>query len=961
MRFTTRAGLWSVVGLTCLGLISFPGCGGGGGGGGDGGELPQFLAMSPSLFFGTVQGGTSNLTPMSNLPAQGVPVPTGGAQTVVAVDLPAGVPGRQDFVQLTFNTLVQASSITSNPPLGTDGIVLLRLQEVPVGSGNIVSTPVPFLLDTAGAADPSNAFPSAGVAPSTLRLYADGDGSVVTPESFVNGNYSLIITQNLRAFGGGPFCAVAAGGGPACVNTYLPHLPFSVGGDQLPFRISSTTPAVPVQNEPTAPLNAEVVLNFNKAVDFVALVGGPNFVTTRDPFISVPRSFAFVNDCNGAGNPQIPPFAGIGNLFVSYLPPGNPMAGGQVEVLPANLGFVLYMPDPLLNPTQVRLRVCDFSNLQPVDTPAALNPTFQNYASNPTLLPIPSSNPALNGALLQLPGTVPVPGSGVGYNPSLFINDIRSAIFDVVVLGGDTTGAGAPFPAVARTPMGMPGMSCYTASNGGARDRSGNVLPVQFWNRFVYQEGQPLARNPQPPDCVFIGRQGGAQRGLAALNTATTMTSAGAGNNQIPPWGGGQVVGATSLSPNPVSNPNILGAPKDIEVGQWILSQTIPGQGANMITAISRGTLAVAGVPDTQNGTAPTSVRIIPCPPPGPGLPPPPQPLGNFVYVVDSESNSVKVFNGYNFQLITSLVGVPSPEGLGISPDLQFLYVSNFNQGTIQQVFANPGVPQFHTIARTIQVGAGPSAISVQPGNEDVFVCNFAGNSFSIVDTSSFMTRVTLSDPSAVGPSDCFITNRMNGMGLTNAYTAFIPNFFSNNVTVYESDSFSVPENSLQGVIKGNRAGFQGPRRGTWNWITYIGGSTEPGCFIANTQGARVDELTMQNFTLSPPPNFPGPAGMRTYRVLKSLDPSSLPGFNGARPTDVCIDNFSGLYNFCANGNNNNKALADPAFGGGIPSVVLVSYPSVGLVASFTFGSGGTFLGSSSVPGCDFMQTYYDQ
>jgi DNA-binding beta-propeller fold protein YncE len=958
----TRSALWAVAGLVALGVMALPGCGGGGGGGG-GGNLPDFLALGTTIFYGTTQAGVTNLTPFQSLPAQGVPVPPGGAQNVPAIVIPGGVAGRQDFIQLSFNTLIDATTIQSNPPSGADGIVLLRVQEVPAGSGNVVSTAVPFLLDSGGLVDPSNAFPSPGVAPTTLRLYADGDGSLVTPESFINGNYTLVITQSLRAFGGGPFCTV--GGGANCVNTYLPAIPFAVGNDTLPFRLATTTPSTPLQNDPSAQLNSEVVLNFNKAVNFVQLVGGPNNVTTRDPFISRPRSLARVADCNPCNNPVPPPIAvyqNIGNLYVSYLPPGNPAAGGALEVLPGTLGYIVYMPDPFLNPTQVRIRFCDISTLQPVDNPGAFNPVYQNYASNPSKLPIPSSNPALGGALLQLPAAVPVPGSLPGYNPALYTADIQSAIFDVVVMSGNFNPAAFPFPQVppnCQTAMGpFPAAPCYMSFNGGATDRSGNALVSDFALRFVFAPGQPLARNPQPPDAVFVGRQGGAQRGVACINTATTTVSAIPGGNfQLPPWAGGQIQGVISMRPNPLANPSILGAPKDLEVGHFIRSLTVPGQGTNVVSVIGRGTVAVAGVPDAQNGGFPTSVGNLVCP----MQPVPVQPLGNFLYVVDSEANAVKVFNGYNFQLITTLVGIPSPEGLGISPDLTFLYVSNFNQGTIQQIFANPGVPQFHTIARTITVGAGPSAISVCPNNEDVFVCNFAGNSFSIVDTATFLTRITLNDAAALGPSDCFITNRMLGMGLTNAYTAFIPNRFSNNVTIYESDSPAVPENSLQGVVKGNQAGFAGPRRGTWNWQTYIGGTTEPGAFIANTTSNRVDELTMQNFTLSPPPNFPGPPGTRTYRILKSLNATGLGAVGNASPSDATIDNFSGIYNFCAFGNNNNKALADPAQGGGIPSVVLVSYPAAGLVVTFTYGSGGIVLSSASVPGCDFLQSYYDQ
>jgi hypothetical protein len=56
----------------------------------------------------------------------------------------------------------------------------------------------------------------------------------------------------------------------------------------------------------------------------------------------------------------------------------------------------------------------------------------------------------------------------------------------------------------------------------------------------------------------------------------------------------------------------------------------------------------------------------------------------------------------------------------------------------------------------------------------------------------------------------------------------------------------------------------------------------------------------------------------------------------------------------------NNKAAADPSVGNGIPSVVLVSYPSAGVVAAFAYDS-PILLGSASIPGCDFMQSYYDQ
>ena len=49
---------------------------------------------------------------------------------------------------------------------------------------------------------------------------------------------------------------------------------------------------------------------------------------------------------------------------MTYNPPTDPITMVP-QTLPANLGFVLYMPDPILNPTQIRVRFVD------IDGPAA--------------------------------------------------------------------------------------------------------------------------------------------------------------------------------------------------------------------------------------------------------------------------------------------------------------------------------------------------------------------------------------------------------------------------------------------------------------------------------------------------------------------------------------------------------------------------------------------------------------
>jgi DNA-binding beta-propeller fold protein YncE len=539
--------------------------------------------------------------------------------------------------------------------------------------------------------------------------------------------------------------------------------------------------------------------------------------------------------------------------------------------------------------------------------------------------------------------------------------DPQSACVDIVVVSdmfADPTGLACSMP-----PMPAGATDRLSTPNPFRFNEPGMVFDYRL--QFCFAAGPALARNPHPPDALFVGTLSN-NKGLAVINQAGTMSdSLGPGtDSSLPAFAGTQPIGTVVLMPNRLQNTSVLGTPSDIEVGHFILNQQAQTVTANNSLA-NPGRLAtnIRGTPDTQNGTTPDGLLgllgIVP--PPFPPL----QPWGNFLYVADSDANEVKVFNGYNFQLLTSLVGVGSPRGLAISPDLEFLYVSNFNQATVTRVFVNPVGALFHTVSTVIPVGSGPTAISVQPGNEDAFVCNFGENSFSLIDTATGLELQRFADPGAVGPSDVFITFRMLGMNLTNAYMAFIVNRFSNNVTIYESDSPAVPENGLTGTVKATRGGFFGPARGTSNWQTFIlvggpggTGSVEPGCYIANTLGDRVDELTLQNFTLSPPPGFPGPAGQRTFRVQKSY--ISAGPVAGAPPSDVSIDTFSGLYNVGALGINNSKGLNDPAAGAGVPTFVIVSYPSLGLVGVWDYRS-PVLRSTASVPGCDILQSYYDQ
>lgn len=479
----------------------------------------------------------------------------------------------------------------------------------------------------------------------------------------------------------------------------------------------------------------------------------------------------------------------------------------------------------------------------------------------------------------------------------------------------------------------------------------------------VTTPGTPrLARNPQSPDLVLVGSADQTLRGVGALNTAGLMSNAmgtAPGTfNPIPVSAGESVVGAATLEPDRLTDSAVLGRVLDMEIGAWLRSATALNTGENVLPNPGRSSTLRPGVPDTQNGTTPAGMMelILPAfvPPPFPPL----QPWGQYVYVADGDAGTVRVLDSFTWTPIATLQGPTSASALGIAPDLSRLYASDAVTGTLHVFDANPLSPNFHNQLTTIQVGLNPIAVTVQPSSEDVFVANFGESTVSVIDTGT-LTEITRFN-TGLGPTDIAVTPRMLGVGLTQAYTAFVTNFWDDSVTIWESDA---PGLGFFGVVT-TITGFSGPRRAVWNWQSYIwtpGIGAKPGAFIVNSTGTTVDELTLYNFTLGICPGFP-PCfpGTRFYSIQRSFDSAGTPAA-GASPTDVAIDPLSGLYSIALTGAVDNKLICDPAFGNGNgPTVLLVAYPSVGVVVLFDYTSTNV-RGTIVVPGCELLHAFYDQ
>ncbi len=162
------------------------------------------------------------------------------------------------------------------------------------------------------------------------------------------------------------------------------------------------------------------------------------------------------------------------------------------------------------------------------------------------------------------------------------------------------------------------------------------------------------------------------------------------------------------------------------------------------------------------------------------------QQVGNFLYVTDRDNGVVHCLNSNNFSVIDT-IQTADPEGLGISPDLRSLWVSNFGADTVSLIGTDPWAPGFHKEITTIKVGAGPRDVAVQPDGEDIFVCNFLGNTVSIIDPTAQTVRKTVSN-AIKKPWQVCLSQRHNATGwLCGAYFGFIGNQGTGDIVVYES------------------------------------------------------------------------------------------------------------------------------------------------------------------------------
>ncbi len=276
------------------------------------------------------------------------------------------------------------------------------------------------------------------------------------------------------------------------------------------------------------------------------------------------------------------------------------------------------------------------------------------------------------------------------------------------------------------------------------------------------------------------------------------------------------------------------------------------------------------------------------------------QQIGYFLYVIDRVRREVVVLNSNRFTVIDR-IQLPDPTSLAMSPNLDFLAVSNQSAGTVSFININPSSANFHKAFKTTKVENGPRGLAWDPGNEDLLVCNEDSNSVSVISTFSLNVRKTVRNQ-LNSPFEVAVTQRQSGFGFgRNVYFAFILNR-DGSVALFESGPNGVNGWGFDEIIGRSTIPFANPKS-----ITVDNFYLQGGCWIVHEnpidpatgmqigtlgQGA-ISNLVLESTTNGQQPLSTGGTQNPHQRDIEfavrvAIGPDQLTGI----PVDIAFDNL---------------------------------------------------------------------
>ncbi len=423
--------------------------------------------------------------------------------------------------------------------------------------------------------------------------------------------------------------------------------------------------------------------------------------------------------------------------------------------------------------------------------------------------------------------------------------------------------------------------------------------------------GQPLdlAINNAPPP---FGCQSGnpnvcAISGLKVptpvVQSASTLAPALPGQfSTVPPGTGNLISWAPHPNPPPLVFPPLcispsIGGQEPTSIDTQVANLLLPGNpfGNPALGTPPSGLLAneqntyfvgPSSPQDSPGGCTPFSMR---------------QQVGHFLYVVDRVRRQIVVLNSNRFTVLDR-IDLPDPTELAMSPNLDFLAVSNQTAGVVSFIDINPLSATFHQVIQTVKVGAGPRGIAWQPDNEDIFVCNEQEGSVTILRALDFQPRKVLKG-NLQQPFAVVLAPRQVAVGHGLQRQTYFGYILGRNgrLSLYQSGPSGLNALGLDDIIASAPATFQNPKALALDrtdlrsgvWIVHENPLNPATGLPKGIFGGAVTNVVLNGLIgIFPPSQVLGAgAGQLNLQVTASIGPETLTGI----PVDIAFDNLANL------------------------------------------------------------------
>lgn len=187
------------------------------------------------------------------------------------------------------------------------------------------------------------------------------------------------------------------------------------------------------------------------------------------------------------------------------------------------------------------------------------------------------------------------------------------------------------------------------------------------------------------------------------------------------------------------------------------------------------------------------------------------QQVGHYLYVIDRARKELVAFNSNTMRVIDR-IALPDPTDMAMSPNLDFLAVSNQSVNLCSFIDTDPDSSTFHEVVQTTVVGNAPRGVAWDPGNEDILVANELSSTVSIISAFSLAVRKELNSQ-LNQPFEIAITERQTTFGfLRQVYFAYIMNR-SGRLAMFESGPNGVNGWGFDDIIGSAPMTFQNPKQ----------------------------------------------------------------------------------------------------------------------------------------------------